>query len=556
MPVVTSNIIYLLKKGPYFYIQKFITMHFKALISISFLIIFNHLCISQLSSNLPIIVIDTDNEDIPDEPKIFGSMGIIYDENGGINSVNDTYNHYNGNIGIETRGNSTQGFDKKTYSIELRTALNADTSVNLFGMGGEEDWILHAMVIDKSQVRIPMSFYLAQRMGQYASEWKYVELILNGDYRGIYILVEKIKRDDDRVDIEKLDEDDLAGDSLTGGYILRMDWLDDPQGFESNYNSQGGNPMFYQWYYPKANKIKPQQAAYIESWMDEFEEALFANNYTNSLGNRYTDYINLNSFTDFLLINEFSKNSDGYKLSSYVHKDAESKGGKLVAGPIWDFDQTYGVSLVCSNHIPTGWTYLQNQDCWDLESMPMWWQSLMQDEVFQNRLKCRWTEFRSSFMHTDSVINWILEDTTYLSQAIQRNFEKWDEFIGESIWIEPEPIPQSYEEEISTMINWITNRLNWMDINMPGNCADDTDLNLNEIQTNFNIYPNPTNDVLNIVCSPNSIISISDIHGKLFQQFMTQKEFTQINISHLSSGTYFVRFEGNSSNEIKKILVR
>ena len=108
-----------------------------------------------------------------------------------------------------------------------------------------------------------------------------------------------------------------------------MDWLDDPQGFESNYNSQGGNPMFYQWYYPKANKIKPQQAAYIENWMDEFEEALFANNYTNSLGNRYSDYINLNSFTDFLLINEFSKNSDGYKLSSYVHKDADSKGGNM-----------------------------------------------------------------------------------------------------------------------------------------------------------------------------------------------------------------------------------
>ena len=106
------------------------------------------------------------------------------------------------------------------------------------------------------------------------------------------------------------------------------------------------------------------------------------------------------------------------------------------------------------------------------------------------------------------------------------------------------------------MINWITNRLNWMDINMPGNCADDTDLNLNEIQANFNIYPNPTNDVLNIKCAPNSIISISDIHGKLFQQFMTQKEFTQINISHLSSGTYFVRLASNSFNEIKKILVR
>ncbi len=174
---------------------------------------------AQLSTTkLPIVKIYTE-DDIPDEPKIFGTIGIIYDTTGGVNSINDPLNYYSSKLGIETRGNSTQGFDKKTYSIELRTAANEDTSVNLFGMGGEEDWILHAMVIDKSQLRIPMSFYLAQRMGQYASEFKYVELILNGDYRGTYILVEKIKRDDDRVDIAKLDSDDLAGDSVTGGYI-------------------------------------------------------------------------------------------------------------------------------------------------------------------------------------------------------------------------------------------------------------------------------------------------------------------------------------------------
>ena len=88
-------------------------------------------------------------------------------------------------------------------------------------MGKEEDWILHAMVIDKSQVRIPFSFYVFQRMGHYASNWRYVELIIDNDYRGLYILCEKIKRDDDRVDIAKLDEDDIYGDSLTGGYILR-----------------------------------------------------------------------------------------------------------------------------------------------------------------------------------------------------------------------------------------------------------------------------------------------------------------------------------------------
>ena len=510
---------------------------------------------AQLSTtNLPIVKIYTE-DDIPDEPKIIGSIGIIYDTTGGVNSINDPLNYHSSHLGIETRGNSTQGFDKKTYSIELRTAANEDTSVNLFGMGGEEDWILHAMVIDKSQLRIPMSFYLAQRMGQYASEFQYVELILNGDYRGTYILVEKIKRDDDRVDIAKLDNDDLAGDSLTGGYILRMDWLDNPLGFESNYNSQGGIPMFYQWYYPKAQKIKPQQATYIQNWMASFEEALFADNYTNSQGLRYTDYIDVNSFTDFLLINEFSKNSDGYKLSSYVHKDKDSKGGKLVAGPIWDFDQTYGVSLVCSNNIPTGWTYLQNQDCWDLESMPMWWQNMMEDPVFQNRLKCRWTSFRQSFMHTDSIKNWIVEDTTFLSNALQRNFDKWDYFIGESIWIEPDPIPQSYEEEISTMISWIAERLNWMDANMPGDCSqDDLSAPTHEQVDLVKIYPNPTKEKLYIECPKNSRIQVLDLHGKILMEVISNNGYTALNVNSLSPGAYFVIVQRSQGIFTQKII--
>ena len=520
-----------------------------------FLFQFSVLAYAQLTtSNLPIISITTADE-IPDEPKIIGAMGIIYDTNGGMNSINDPFNHYNGNIGIETRGNSTQGFDKKTYSLELRNAANEDTSVNLFGMGSEEDWILHAMVIDKSQVRIPMSFHLAQRMGQYATELKYVELLINGDYRGTYILVEKIKRDDDRVDIAKLDADDLAGDSLTGGYILRMDWLDNPQGFESDYNSQGGNPMFYQWYYPKAENIKPQQANYIKDWMSTFEEALYSDDYENDQGIRYTDYIDVNSFTDFLLINEFSKNADGYKLSSYVHKDKDSKGGKLVAGPIWDFDQTYGVSLICSNNIPNGWTYLQNQDCWDLESMPMWWQNMMEDPLFQNRLKCRWTNFRQSFMHTDSVINWILEDTTYLSDALQRNFQKWDDFIGESIWIEPDPIPQSYEEEISTMISWITNRLNWMDANMPGDCAQDNlSTNTISIGNKIRFYPNPTKDLIHIECPINSRILILDLHGKGFKEVYSEGGYSSIDLSTLSPGAYFVSIENLLGRVTHKVI--
>ncbi|NQX92806.1 MAG: CotH kinase family protein, partial [Flavobacteriales bacterium] len=159
------------------------------------------------TSNLPIVVINTD-DDIPDEPKILGTMGIINNGDGQENNVNDPFDYHFGNIGIETRGNSTQGFDNLTYSLELRTEANQDTSINLFGMGGEEDWILHAMVIDKTQLRIPMTFEWFRNMGHYASKWQYVELILNGEYQGLYLFCERIKRDDDRVDIAKLTEVD------------------------------------------------------------------------------------------------------------------------------------------------------------------------------------------------------------------------------------------------------------------------------------------------------------------------------------------------------------
>ena len=186
--------------------------------------------------------------------------------------------------------------------------------------------------------------------------------------------------------------------------------------------------------------------------------------------------------------------------------------------------------------------------------MPMWWQTMMEDPVFQNRLKCRWTNFRQSFMHTDSIINWIIEDTTYLSEAIQRNFEKWDYFIGESIWIEPNPIPQSYEEEISTMITWITSRLNWMDTNMPGDCSQD-DLSTPTLESAdlVRIYPNPTKEKLHIECPKNSSIKILDLHGKLLMETISSNGFTSLSLNKLCLGTYFVTIENKQGRFTKKI---
>ncbi len=510
------------------------------------------------SSNLPIIVINTDDEEIPDEPRIFSTMGIIYNGESQINNFDENFNYYNGYVGIETRGNSTQGFEKKTYTIELKTDQEEDLSVDLFRMGADEDWILHAMVIDKTQIRIPMSFYLAQRMGQYASEWKYVELVINDEYQGLYILVEKIKRDNDRVDIAKLDEDDIAGDSLTGGYILRLDWLDDARGFESNFDSQGGRALFFQWHYPKADNIKEAQEAYISDWMFEYESALFSNDFFNASGVRYTDYIDLNSFVDFLLINELSKNSDGYKLSTYMHKDRESKGGKLIAGPIWDFDQTYGASRVCSNDDFEGWTYLQNQeDCEDLESMPMWWRAMMEDTVFQNRLACRWSAFRSTFLHLDSLGNWIDTQVDFIAEPILRNFERYDYIIGESIWIEPDPIPQTYEAEVDYLKTWIENRLNWLDENMVGNCENDintsiADLKLDQVE----VFPNPVKELLYVKDAVGFDIELLDNIGKVIYSHNVTEKLHSIDTSELASGLYFLKYGSTNWTKSKRVILQ
>ncbi|MEM6348581.1 MAG: CotH kinase family protein [Bacteroidota bacterium] len=482
------------------------------------------------SSNLPIVLVNTSQAEIPDEPKINASLAIIDNGPGNLNYTSDPPLHYQGPIGIETRGNSTQDFAKKTYSLELRDAAGNDQSASLLGMGKEEDWILHAMVIDKSQLRIPFSFYLWQRMGHYGANWRYVELVLNGEYRGLYILTERIKRDNDRVDIAKLSEDDLSGDALTGGYILRIDWLDEFAGFASQYESQGGEPMFFQWYYPRADRIQPEQADYIEAWMANYEEALFAEDYHNTKGERYSDLINLTSFADFLLINELSKNSDGYKLSTYIHKDRDSRGGLLTAGPIWDFDQTYGLSEVCSNADPTGWTYRQDQDgCEDLESMPLWWQRMVADSQFRDLLAQRWASFRSSFLQQDSIYTWLDTHRDIIAPAIERNFTRWDEMIGHYIWIEPEPVPQSYAEEINRLKHWIELRLEWMDNNLPLISGEKRDF--------FRLFPNPTTGIVNLESPAEMEVVLYDLSGRMLLQ-STNK---QLDMSFLPAGAYLLK---------------
>ncbi len=427
------------------------------------------------SSNLPIVVINTNGQVIQDDPRISCHMGIIDNGFGNINSVNDSFTGYNGRISIEYRGSSSQSFPKKAYALETQDSLGNNNNVSLLGMPVENDWILYAPYSDKSLMRNFLTFHLGNQMGRYAPRTKYCELVLDGDYRGVYVLMEKIKRDKDRVDIAKLDADDIAGDSLTGGYIIKIDkstgsgdvyWL-------SNYNTIGGEPLRIHYHYPKATDMLNEQKTYIRNFMHDFEYALNSTFFT-SYTSGYTKYIDVLSFIDLYIINELSRNVDGYRLSTYMYKDKDSKGGKLTMGPLWDYNLAFGNAYYCDGWNINGWQ--QDGACFDLAEVPFWFERLLEDTVYQTTLKCRWEYLRETSLSQDSIFNFIDSIAIYLHDAQERNFQRWN-ILGDYIWPNYY-VGNTYQDEVYFLKNWIADRLIWMDDNIPS-CSSNRQITFN-----------------------------------------------------------------------------
>ena len=309
-------------------------------------------------SNLPLIIIDTYGAEIPDEPRISAYMGII-DNESGVNQLTDDFNDYDGHITIERRGNSSQWNDKRPYRFETVDQDGENNNVALLGMPEENDWVLYAPWQDKTMIRNVLAYQLANDMGRYASRTRYVELYLNGDYQGIYVLMEKIKRDNDRVNISKLNPEEIDGDDLTGGYILKFDWFftgDNIGGFQSNHDG-----ITYNYHYPKPSDIVPEQEEYIQNYIDDFENIMLSSNYADSITG-YPSVMNVESFVDFILVQELAKNVDAYRLSTYIYKDKDSIDNRLTAGPVWDFNHGFGNCDYGQTWEPENWLLEYNPE--------------------------------------------------------------------------------------------------------------------------------------------------------------------------------------------------
>jgi hypothetical protein len=422
-------------------------------------------------SNLPIVVINTLGQTIVDDPKIICNMGIIDNGIGNRNHLVDAMNGYNGKIAIEVRGSSSQMFPKKTFGFETRTTLNTllDTNVSLVGMPLEHDWVLSASYTDKSLMRNFLSYQLGNEMGHWAPHCKYVDVVMNGQYWGVYILMEKIKRDNNRVDISRLSPTEVAYPEISGGYILKIDKTTGTDGHRwySPYppiNHPNGQQIGYEVEYPDVDSLSLPQIAYIKSYVDSFESALSGPNYMDSaLG--YSKFIGNRSFIDYFFIEEVSKNVDGYRLSQYLYKDKEKT---LKCGPLWDFDIAYGNANYCSGYDTTGWAW-QFPCTTDSWQVPFWWPRLLSDSNYTNQTKCRWLDYRQNIL-SNQHINFIIDSVaSLLSESQAWNFQKWP-ILGIYIWPNVAPYPTTYAGEVSNLKKFLATRLAWLDANMPGNC--------------------------------------------------------------------------------------
>lgn len=429
-------------------------------------------CQAFTSSNLPIVVINTNGQPILDDPKIMADMGIIYNGEGVRNSVTDPSNHYNGKVGIEVRGQSSQMFPMKSYGFELWDNDGESVDQSLFGLPAESDWILYAPYNEKTLQHNFLAYTLSRGMGHWAANCRYVELVLNGEYRGIYVFMERIKRNAGRVNVPKISSSAISGDEVTGGYIFSID--KDADGWYSSYppNPWSGATIRFSHVYPKESALVPEQKAYLKSFVDSFENALSGALYQDPV-NGWRRFADEPSFQDYFLLNELSRNVDGLRISTYFHKNKKSKGGKIIAGPVWDYDLAFRNADYCDGSLVTGWAYQFNNVCGnDFWQVPFWWGKLMTDTSFRSGLRCRWQQLRQGLLHLPNLYRTIDSVAALSAEARGRHFAKWP-VLGQYIWPNPQPIANTYAEEITTLKNWLEQRINWLDANLPqdGSCA-------------------------------------------------------------------------------------
>ena len=432
--------------------------------------------VQNFTSNLPILIADSagvniDSASNPGASRPFRNVyTVVVDRD-----VADGLAHiggapdFTGRGGMHVRGQSSAGFAKKQYAWETWNNEDQDKDVSILGMPSESDWIVHAPYSDKTLMRNAVVYDCARQLHGDGGgmRTRYVELFFNmnggtvsmSDYRGVYVVMEKIKRNKDRIDLEKLNETVTDPALITGGYIFKKDKPPHSQPWNT---ATEGIPLDTH----DPEQLNTAQFNYLSGYVNSFESALHGSNFDDPASG-YAAYIDVPSFIDMHLFVETFKEIDGYRISTYFSKD---RGEKIRALPVWDYNLALGNANYLEGEIPTGWYYTQVSG-----TNYFWYQRLFQDVEFDLAYWDRFWNLRRSLFSTPNLMALIDQHDAELDgdggtpNAVTRNFDKWN-ILGSYLWPNASGYASrtTHQAEVDWMKNWLTQRMTWIETQSRG----------------------------------------------------------------------------------------
>ncbi|MFV2069083.1 MAG: CotH kinase family protein, partial [Pirellulales bacterium] len=364
--------------------------------------------------------------------------------------------------GIKVRGSSTAGREKASYAFEAWDDQDRDKDISPLGLPSESDWILYGPYdFDLALMRNAFIFELSNQVGRWAPRTRFVEVFFNrdggelsaDDYRGVYVLMEKIKRGPDRVDIANLTPADNSEPEISGGWILKQDRADGDRGF----GTDSGRTILY--VDPKEVEVTPEQAVWIKNDFDR----MFASLSDTNPETGYEQTIDVDSWIDHSILNVLPMNVDAYRLSAFFYKD---RGGKYEMGPIWDFDRTMGSEDGLDARIDA-WSGTGDSSRFFEDNVQYpWWGILEDDPNYMQRWIDRWFELRETVLSEENIDQIIDSMAAELEEAQGRNYERWSDLrLNGGDFAEPNA--QTWWGEVRHLKGWLHARLAWIDSQFP-----------------------------------------------------------------------------------------
>lgn len=419
------------------------------------------------STHLPLVEIDTGGVEIPGRlvnvedgidhysttadgsDRISAHMDIVDHET--------AYNHagddptVSSEIEIHVRGRSSRAFDKSSYALRLVNEGGSNNPQSVMGMDAHHEWVLHGPFLDKTLMRNYMWYNIGGEIMDYAPNVRFCELILDGEYQGVYVMLENITSGQDGA---RLDLTVNAKNNTFSGYLLRLDMkMKEPIKMVDHFTYYAKRTaMSMDIVYPGLSNLTPEIAEGISQDFSDFEKALYSYDYDHEKYG-YKAQIDEESFIDYFLINELTCNYDAGWLSTYIYKDTSGK----IRMCLWDMNSA------CDNYegSQTEPMQFQMQNC-------LWYFMLLKDEDFTDALIDRYWELRETYFDEAYLEQYIDGTAAYLGDAIERNYEVWGyTFQPEYFMLDPEERnPRSYEESIAQMKQFLAKRIQWMDENI------------------------------------------------------------------------------------------